>query len=83
LRGWNLKLASIYFPLSKKQKPTTQAGQKQKKHSQVRSVSPQKGKKNAAKRESERERERVGGEECNRGNGWERNVISDGENERT
>jgi hypothetical protein len=39
--------------------------------------------KNAAKRESERERERVGGEECNRGNGWERNVISDGENGRT
>jgi hypothetical protein len=35
-------------------------------------------------RERERERERVGGEECNRGNGWwERNVISDGENERT
>jgi hypothetical protein len=77
LRGWNLKLASIYFPLSKKQKPTTQAGQKQKKHSQVRSVSPQKGKKMLQR---ERERERVGGEECNRGNGWERNVISDGEN---
>jgi hypothetical protein len=87
LRSWNLKLASIYFPLSKKQKPT-QAGQKQKKDSQVRSVSqtvsPQKGEKTLQReREREREREIVGGEECNRGNGWERNVISDGENERT
>ncbi len=83
LRSWNLKLASISFPLSKKQKPT-QAGQKQKKDSQVRLVSPQKGKKMLQReRERERERERDGGDECNRGNGWERNVISDGENERT
>ncbi len=61
LRSWNLKLASIYFPLSKKQKPT-QAGQKQKKDSQVKvsepiSESPERGE-NAAKRERERERER-------------------------
>ncbi len=47
-------------------------------------VSPQKGEKTLQReREREREREIVGGEECNRGNGWERNVISDGENERT
>jgi hypothetical protein len=73
----------LFSTLQKTKTHTSWSKTKERQSGQVsESISecPERGK-NAAKRD--REKERVGGEECNRENGWERNVISDGENERT